>query len=537
MRSRSGVAGPGRDWLRCVGTGRGAPKSPRLLAVAAALAVVAAACSSSPKAATSPGATTTAPPASTNQPVTMGVNFSPQSLDPASGSWQLVQLGIGETLTRLDRQGQVQPWLAKSWTNTPDFKTWTFTLQDKVQFFDGALMDANAVVGALQRNTTMNSSAKTLLNPAPDGITAPTPSTVQIQLNAPDPALYATVSQYNFVIYNPANVSQIASSPSLTGAFKPTSFTAGVGLDLVRNENYWGPKAQVPTIHVLFQTDGNTRTNALLSSQSDLAYQVPFQSIDAIKAKGYTVKSVLSGYEDFLVLNTKLPQFADQTVRQALNEAIDRDALAKLDGNKAAVAPVSPVYPFALTSGGPGLNQADAAKKLDAAGWTVGSDGVRAKGGDRLAFTMVFYNARPELPDMAPVIQSQLKSIGVDVALSQVPCCSAYRAPDFQAGLYANNTAPTGDAESFFTSFYRAGNMANFSSPTVDADLDKLATTGDPAARTALVKQIQGDLLAAAPYLFLTVPVFNTGLGPKLKNYEPYNSDYYVIDNQVASAA
>lgn len=464
----------------------------------------------------------------------MAVNFSPQSLDPASGSWQLVQLGIGETLTRLDRQGQVQPWLAQSWTSSSDFKTWTFTLRGGVQFFDGAPMDANAVVGALQRNTTMNSSAKGLLNAS--GVTAASPSTVQIALNAPDPALYATVSQYNFVIYDPAKLDQVASSPSLTGAFKPTQFTAGDSLQLVRNDSYWATKALVPSVRVLFQTDGNTRTNSLLSGQVNLAYQVPVQSIDSIKAKsGYTVKSVLSGYQDFLILNTKLPQFSDQNVRQALNEAVDRDALAKLDGNKPAVGPISPVYPFALTTGGPGFNQADAAKKLEAAGWTVASDGVRAKGADRLAFTMVFYTARPELANMATVIQSQLKQIGVDVTLSQVPCCAAYRAPEFQAGLYANNTAPTGDAESFFNSFYRAGNMANFSSPTVDAALDKLATVGDPAQRTAMVKQIQGDLMAAAPYIFLTVPVFNTGLDSKLKSYEPYNSDYYVIDNQVAA--
>jgi len=497
-----------------------------------ALGILAAACSSTSKN-TATATSTSVAPATSNEPVSMAVNFSPQSLDPASGSWQLVQLGIGETLTRLDRQGKLQPWLAQSWTSSPDFKTWTFVLHDGVQFFDGAPMDANSVVGALQRNTSMNTSAKGLLNAS--AITAPSPTTVQVALNAPDPALYATVSQYNFVIYNPAKLDQVTTSPSLTGAFKPTQFTAGDSLQLVRNDSYWGTKALVPSVRVLFQTDGNTRTNSLLSGQVNLAYQVPVQSIDAIKAKsGYTVKSVLSGYQDFLVLNTKLPQFSDQNVRQALNEAVDRDALAKLDGNKAAVGPISPVYPFA-TTGGPGFNQADAAKKLDAAGWPVASDGVRAKGGDRLAFTMVFYTARPELANMATVVQSQLKQIGVDVTLSQVPCCAAYRAAEFQAGLYANNTAPTGDAESFFNSFYRAGNMANFTSPTVDADLDKLATVSDPSERIAMVKQIQGDLMAAAPYIFLTVPVFNTAVDTKLRGYEPYNSDYYVIDNQVAA--
>ena len=466
--------------------------------------------------------------------VTMSVNFSPQSLDPATGSWQLVQLGIGETLTRLNRQNQIQPWLAVSWTHSADFTTWTFTLRKGVKFFDGASVDATAVAGALTRNVSMNTSAKQLLNPAPGGITAISPNIVQIQVAGPDPALNATVSQYNFVIYDPANLSQIASSPSLTGAFEPTAFTAGASLDLERNNSYWGPKALVPGVHVLFQTDGNTRTNSLLGAQADLAYQVPFQSVSQIQATaGFTVKSVLSAYQDFLILNTKLPQLSDPAVRDALSESVDRSALAQLDGNRPAVGPISPVYPFALTSGGYGYNQADAASKLDAAGWHLGADGVRTNGTDRLAFTMVYYSARPELVDMATVIQSEMKQIGVAVALSQVPCCAAYRAASFQAGLYANNTAPTGDAESFLNPFFRAGNMANFSSPTLDADLTQLSTTSDPTQRTALVKRIQRDALAAAPYIFLTVPVFNTGLDNTLKTYEPYNSDYYVIDNQV----
>lgn len=522
-RQRQATSG----WGRTLATAAVTARLRRLpVFVAGVLAAACGAASSTP--------TPSATPAAIQKTVTFGVNFSPQSLDPATGSWQLVQLGIGETLTRLNRQNQIEPMLATSWTHSADFTTWTFTLRNGVKFSDGAPMDATAVAGALTRNTTMNSSAKQLLNPTPGGITASAPNKLQIQLSAPDPVLNATVSQYNFVIYDPANLTNIASSPSLTGTFKPTAFTAGASLDLVRNDAYWGPKALVPGVHVLFQTDGNTRTNSLISGQADLAYQVPFQSIAQIKSTpGFTVKSVLSGYEDFLIFNTKLPQFSDQTVRQALSEAVDRSALAQLDGNKAASGPISPVYPFALTTGGYGYNQSDAASKLDAAGWHLGADGVRTNGTDRLAFTMVFYSARPELVDMATVIQSELKQIGVDVSLSQVPCCAAYRAANFQAGLYANNTAPTGDAESFLNPFYRAGNMANFSSPTLNTDLDKLASTSDPTQRTALVKLIQQDGLTAAPYVFLTIPVFNTALDNTLKTYEPYNSDYYVIDNQV----
>ncbi|MBV9119807.1 MAG: ABC transporter substrate-binding protein, partial [Chloroflexi bacterium] len=83
----------------------------------------------------------------------MAIAISPASLDPTVGSipWNLQQLGIGETLTRVDRNSTVVPWLAKSVTATSD-RDWQVVLRDQISFFDGKAVDAAAVKKSLERS-------------------------------------------------------------------------------------------------------------------------------------------------------------------------------------------------------------------------------------------------------------------------------------------------------------------------------------------------------------------------------------------------
>ncbi len=45
-----------------------------------------------------------------------------------------MRYGVGETLARFDEQMKPQPWIASKWEVSPDHKTWTFTINDKVKF-------------------------------------------------------------------------------------------------------------------------------------------------------------------------------------------------------------------------------------------------------------------------------------------------------------------------------------------------------------------------------------------------------------------
>ena len=45
-----------------------------------------------------------------------------------------MRYGVGETLAKFDEQMKPQPWIASKWEVSPDHKTWTFTINDKVKF-------------------------------------------------------------------------------------------------------------------------------------------------------------------------------------------------------------------------------------------------------------------------------------------------------------------------------------------------------------------------------------------------------------------
>ena len=477
--------------------------------------------------------------------VKMAIAIAPASLDPTVGSipWNLQQLGMGETLTRVDRKSMIVPWLAQSVTAIDDHD-WQIVLRDGVTFYDGKPVDAVAVEKSLEHSIAKDPDAASLLVPESIAVTAP--NTLVIRTKDPAPALMSTLAHYSLLIHDAdaagADPAGFAQSPNLTGPFKPVSFQKDAEIRLQRNDRYWGDKPQVSDVDVLFVPDANTRTSALLSGQVDLAYQPSPDGVAALQQRSdLTVKAPTVAYQYFMLLNVNKPEFQDQAVRQAMSLAIDRTALASRVLRGAAVPATgafSTVFPFSLTTGY-GFDPGQANQKLDAAGWTMGPDGVRRQRGTQLAFTLISYPQRPELGAMAVAIQSELKNVGIQVDLRQVDDINnALKDPSFDASMYAVNTAPTGDPATLLNLFYKSGapsNFGGFSSPTIDAEIAELNTASTD--RSQLAQTIQQDLLDAAPDIYLVVPKFAVGLDARLKDYEPYPSDYYIIDSQLHVAS
>ncbi|GAB4428865.1 MAG: ABC transporter substrate-binding protein [Anaerolineae bacterium] len=483
-----------------------------------------------------------APASLSHETVTVALNFSPPSLDPTTGvvSWNTLQLGLGETLARLNRNGMVEPWLAESWQQLNDLE-WEIKLRPDVTFHDGKPVTAEAVKASLEYSIEKLPAAASLLKA--ETISATDPTTIQIKTTEPNPSLGSLLAHYNLVIFDAelakTQPEQFAAKPNMTGPFVAAAFQKDSSLILTRNPTYWGQPAQVEQVEVQFIVDANTRTNALLSGQVDMAYQIPPEAVETVQQAGKLVKSISTGYQYFIILNVQLPQFAEKEVRQALSQAVDRTAISQqvlLGKAEPATGPISLIFPFALKEGY-GYDPAQANTLLDQAGWVKGEDGIRAKGDQRLAFTLLTYPQRPELAQIGVVLQAQLAEVGVAVELRSTDQINdAIKAPDFQAALYANNTAPTGDPGVFLNNWYSpkgSSNWVGYDNPEITGLLDQLNLTTDPTRRTELASEIQQLVLEDAPHIFLVVPQFNIGLGERLKNYEPFPSDYYIIDNQL----
>ena len=85
----------------------------------------------------------------------MGLVLEPPHLDPTAGAAaaidEIVYANVFEGLTRINRNGEVLPALAKSWDISVDGLTYTFNLQPGVMFHDGSEFDASDAVFSLKR--------------------------------------------------------------------------------------------------------------------------------------------------------------------------------------------------------------------------------------------------------------------------------------------------------------------------------------------------------------------------------------------------
>jgi ABC-type transport system substrate-binding protein len=115
---------------------------------------------------------------------------------------------------------------------------------------------------------------------------------------------------------------------------------------------------------------------------------------------------------------------ADQTIREAISYALDRQAYVNvvLEGNGDTgrwMAPKSVLGTAANDVAAIPRDLGRARKLLDDAGWKVGADGIRAKGDQRLSVTLLGSNQIPDSSNL--VIQSSLKDVGIDVRILKTP--------------------------------------------------------------------------------------------------------------------
>ena len=210
-----------------------------------------------------------------------------------------------------------------------------------------------------------------------------------------------------------------------TGPFRFAEWKPGEYIRVVRNEDYWRG-TQYPRIDEIvwsFIPDTNTRLNALKAARYDWARILPTQVPEVTALDGYRTHLVSSNsfmhFDVNVVTERGRLLFGDADVRQALFHAIDRRAIAgQLMQGTVAIAdtPIHPSSPYhnpAVPTWS--YDPARSARLLDAAGWTVGPDGVRTRNGQRFSFVMMNRAGSADRIAIAQVIQAQLKAIGVEV--------------------------------------------------------------------------------------------------------------------------
>jgi len=255
---------------------------------------------------------------------------------------------------------------------------------------------------------------------------------------------------------------------------------------------------------------------------------------------------------------TTHPFFADKSVRRALAMATNRDAIAqRLYGDGAFGKATCNAVAAPDAMGSPNTRGFDVCKfdlsaasaELDRAGWVRGADGVRAKGGTKLA--MLFQtnvNARRENTQL--LLKKDWESVGFQVALRSEPFSTFFLSSstgganhfwaDAQTYADGGDPDPTAYLAGSWTTGQIAskannwllGNRARYSNKDFDALVAQLGTETDPARRTQLAIQANDLLIQDVAVIPLVQrAAVTSGIAKSLRGVDPspWDSEMYNV--------
>lgn len=518
------------------------------VATAGLLAACAPAPAASPAAAGAPGASggapaagaaaTTAPAAarpatSTGQLRMVIENNFPNTLDATKDGFGLIRVGMAETLTRVTPDNKLVPWLAREVTAV-DPSTWRVALRPNATFWDGSPVNAQAVQDAFKADWAAYPAANGLLSKETQ-ITAIDATTLEFKTPEPMGSFPNAVSAQFFSIHKGGTV--------MTGPYKPASFAVGQILEAEAFAGHWAGPPPLAKLSVRLVSDANARVLGLRSGDVDFVYGVPPQSARSLGTE-FTVSSIASSREDYIILNLRRPPFNDRVVREATALAVDRTALLTI-GLSGQGAVATGLFPAGLGVDSVAMQTFDATRAtqlLDEAGWKVGADGVRAKDGRRLAFQLYSAPARTEWTPMAVALQAQLKPLGYEIEIQQVKNIGDQltQSQDFDAAMYSAGMLVTGDPLYIFNQTLMPSGPSNFggyASPQLEAALRSARGEIDPAKRQALLRQAQEVVKTDVPNIYLVTVPYITATSKKVQGYVLNPQDLYIVDSQLSLAA
>lgn len=256
-------------------------------------------------------------------------------------------------LTGITPQNTLGPELAKAWESTPDAKTWTFELEDGVEFHSGKSFGAEDVVDTFNyhRNPETGSAVASLLEQVED-ISADGKNRVVFKLKGGNADLPYLMTDYHLCIMPSDGNGGVLVNEDGTGSYKVEGHDAGVRTELTRNPNYWrSDAAYFDSAVFLSVTDATQRQTALSTGGVDVVDEVDLKTVALLKKQpGIEVDEAESSSYVSLPMRMDVAPFDNYDVRMAIKHAMNREELIqKIRRGHAAIGndhPIGPVMPF-----------------------------------------------------------------------------------------------------------------------------------------------------------------------------------------------
>jgi peptide/nickel transport system substrate-binding protein len=456
--------------------------------------------------------------------IVVGLLAEPVTMDPP----QITDLNSTRVIKRMFEGLTAQelgtyrivPGLAERWDISRDGLLYTFHLRPNVKFHDGTPLTAEAVKFCFDRQ--MNEQGpfyKTGTYPYVKGflgnvagVEVVNPSTVQIRLKSPLTPFLQYLAHHSLYVYSPEALKKwgkdVVKHPVGTGPFKLETWEPGVKVVLTRNDEYWGGAPKIRQAIYVPIIEAQARLSAIKTGEIDLTMDVPPDSLDDLrKDPNIVVAETNSSAVWYVVLNTRHSILKDRRVRQALNYAVNKEAIIRdiLKGTAiVAVSPLSPVYgPYAE----PGVprypyDPEKAKALLKEAGHPNGFD---------VTFVVPESGSGMQSPvEMGTVIQANLAAVGVRAKIQTMEWGAYLKkyldGPDM-AEMSWNPSIGDPDHMMYMLlssdRFPPAFNAGFYQNQKVDELLRKARTTIDEKERVLLYREAQKLVTEDAPWIIV----------------------------------
>ncbi|ATW28087.1 ABC transporter substrate-binding protein [Candidatus Formimonas warabiya] len=478
--------------------------------------------------------------------VIVGLQAEPTTLDAsqvADYNTSRAAIDIYDQLVEFKTEStEIEPGLAEKWDMSDDGLEYTFYLRKDVKFHDGTPFNAEAVKFTINRQIDPNhpyhdtgefAYADLTFGPVKE-VQVVDDYTVKIILKEPFSPFLSNMAMHSASIVSPAAVEKYGKdftrNPVGTGPLKFVSWTPGVEVILEKNPDYFKGSPKIDKVIFKPIVEDQTRVTELEAGNLDLIVNVPPDDLIRIQeAKQFPIVEQPGMHVWFTTFNCQKKPFNDVKVRQAINYAIDKEAIVKnilQDTGEMANSPLpSIVWGHNFNLKNYEYNPEKAQQLLDEAGYPDGfscSYWIPESGSGMQQPTL-----------MAAAIQADLAKVGIQVEIQKMEWGTyldkVYVAPEkseldmHQMSFIGDN----GDPDNFLYGLLSGEqippvgfNDSYYQNPEVDKLLKEARKTADHQERAQMYEQVQEMIMADAPWVAVDYEKQIVVTSPRLKNFK-----------------
>jgi peptide/nickel transport system substrate-binding protein len=511
--------------------------------------------------------------------LTEGVIGTPRFINPllalSDSDRDLSEL-VYSGLLRANSDGTLIPDLAQSWTVSPDGLTYTFIIKDNAVFQDGTPVTADDVVYTVEkaqdpglqspRASSWNGVTVTKVDNRTVQFTLLKPYAPFIQnttLGILPKHIWNNVTNDEFP-FSEYNTKPIGSGPYQIGSISYTGSGLPSEYHLTSFKNYTLGQPYITTLVIKSYPDETTLVSAFKGGNIDSLYGIsPDQLAQLPNSQADTKLAPLPRVFGLFFNQNVAPVFAYAEVRQALSDAVDKQAIVNsvLDGYGQPID--GPIPPQTLATSGDTTEAsstedtqiAQAQTLLTKNGWTKDPiTGIFEKKDGKQMVSLTFSISTgdaPELKATAQMLQQEWEAMGAQVAVKIFETSdlnqNIIRPRKYDALLFGEIVGRDLDLYPFWHSSERADpglNIALYANIKADKTLESLRATNDPTTKATLLSTFTSQVNTDTPAVFLYSPYFiyiipstihNVTLGSLNSAAERFSNVYqwYIETNKV----